>query len=149
MNTQKRSFETLVAEAAQVADARTKTANELKDKFFYEVLPQFAEAIKKLDLEAVQFSTNKPVTTYDYYIAEPLHSYYIQLTSRGELLEAEKTEWSPEGIELQYHLTGATREELSFLGTLELCEQIPGKLKRLIEIAETQTEQATSITDEL
>ena len=149
MNTQERSFETLIAEANEIADARTKKANELKDKFYNEILPQFAESMSKLGAEAFEFCTREPVTTLDYYIAEPLHGYYVQITNKGELLEADKTEWTPEGIQLKYHLTSAKREDLSFLGTLELCEQIPGRLKRLIEKAEAETEKATSITDEL
>ena len=149
MNTQEQNFETLLKEANKVSDARTKKAIELKDKFFDEILPKFAEAIKKLGIEYAEFETREAVTTLDYYMSDPFDGYWIKISNTGKLFEAEKLDFNPEGVKIIYYEIEAKREELSFLGTLELCKQIPERLKRIIQKAETETEQATSITDEL
>ena len=145
----KLNFEQLIEESHNVGDARTKKANELKKKFFNEILPKFTMAMEKLDVESVEFETKRPLTTNDYYLREPFSGYWVKVYSNGNIYEAKSIDPHPEGFEIIYEEIAVEKKELSFSGVIDICEKIPERLKKLIERAEFETKEANSITDEL
>lgn len=147
METINKTFEDIISDAKIIADRRTKVFNDLKKHLIQNIIPSYAELLKRYDIRYTSFALhNRPFENFtahsDYEGDED--KYYIIITEDGEIREGYNSYGYIEMKKDIYDPDGLSRKCL-----IQLCTLIKEKADMLNKKYENINKRAESIINDL
>lgn len=126
-----KNFNELFQESSELSDKRNKLFNELKKKFSSEILPEFAELLKKCDYKSCYFKLNTKVFSEEMIkFVDPETDdvqFGIEITNEGKIFS---TKIKFVGYGYEFEASENEMKEIRNIGILELIREVNSRTEK-------------------